>query len=244
MLGTLLESNAPRQRRRAGTVASIVVHTAVIAAAIVATASARPGRPPADIPRENPPYVIPMPDAAAGQRATAPTPSGPRRRRDWVEGMVPIDRRTILYSPNPVPVPLADVDPRELLGADTIGLGLPTGPIGGGVLGRIVSDQPATLATVDRVAAMVAPPRPRYPDRLRAAGVTGRVVVRLVVDTLGRVEPASVVVRESSHELFAQAVRAVLASLRFSPAEVGGRKVRMLVDLPFEFRLHDEVGRN
>jgi hypothetical protein len=34
-------------------------------------------------------------------------------------------------------------------------------------------------------------------------------------------------------------VRAVLPSLRFTPAEIGGRKVRMLVDLPFEFRLND-----
>jgi periplasmic protein TonB len=69
--------------------------------------------------------------------------------------------------------------------------------------------------------------------------MTGRVVVRLIVDTVGRVEPASVVIRESSHDLFAQAVRAVLPSLRFVPAEAGGRKVRMLVDLPFEFRLNE-----
>jgi periplasmic protein TonB len=81
--------------------------------------------------------------------------------------------------------------------------------------------------------------RPQYPERLRAAGVTGRVVVRLVVDTLGRVEPASVAIRESAHDLFAQAVRAVIPSLRFVPAEAGGRRVRMLVDLPFEFRLND-----
>jgi protein TonB len=86
---------------------------------------------------------------------------------------------------------------------------------------------------------MLAPPRPRYPDQLRAAGVTGRVVVRLVVDTAGRVELASVTVREASHDLFAQAVRAVLPSLRFTAAEAGGRKIRMLVDLPFEFRLRD-----
>jgi hypothetical protein len=48
-----------------------------------------------------------------------------------------------------------------------------------------------------------------------------------------------VVIRESSHDLFAQAIRAVLPSLRFTPAVAGGRKVRMLVDLPFEFRLND-----
>jgi protein TonB len=68
--------------------------------------------------------------------------------------------------------------------------------------------------------------------------VTGRVVVRLVVDTVGRVEPATITIRESSHDLFTQAVRAILPALRFVPAEAGGRRVRMLVDIPFEFRLN------
>jgi protein TonB len=58
-----------------------------------------------------------------------------------------------------------------------------------------------------------------------------------VVDTLGRVEAQSIVIREAAHDLFATAVRAVLPALRFRPAEAGGHRVRMLVELPFEFRL-------
>jgi protein TonB len=136
----------------------------------------------------------------------------------------------------------AEIDPRALLAADTGILGRQASfgePPGGRAPGSSPGDEPATAGNVDRAAALLAPPRPRYPDQLRVAGVTGRVVVRLVVDTMGRVEPASVVIRESSHDLFAQAVRAVLPSLRFTPAAAGGRKVRMLVDLPFEFRLND-----
>jgi protein TonB len=238
MLRTLLESNAPRQRRRASTVASIVVHTAAIAGAIVATASARTDLP-MDKPVQDPPiFVFPTPDPG---RRIPRAPSGPTspRREYAVEDLVPPGRRTITYSPDALPTVPTEVDPTTLIARDTTGLGLPRGPIGGELVGRVVADQPATAATVDRAAAMLAPPRPRYPDRLRAAGVAGRVVVRLVVDTAGRVETASVTIRESSHDLFAQAVRAVLPSLRFAPAEAGGRKVRMLVDLPFEFRLHE-----
>jgi protein TonB len=90
---------------------------------------------------------------------------------------------------------------------------------------------------VDRIARLLTEPRPHYPEQLRSAGVSGRVVVQFTVDTLGLVEPGSVVVREAAHELFADAVRAVLPALRFRAAEAGGHRVRMLVELPFEFRL-------
>ena len=236
MFGTLLESNAPRQRRRASTVASIVVHTAAIGGAIVATASAKARAPrPADRPD---PRVFYLPTPARAAEPIARSRLDPRPTRPISERLP--DPWTIRYTPDSVVSPSTGIDPRTLLAADTAGLGLPDGPIGGAPIGdRVTGDQLATAMTVDRAAAMLAPPRPRYPDRLRAAGVPGRVVVRLVVDTTGRVEPASVVIREASHDLFAQAVRAVLASLRFAPAEAGGRKVRMLVDLPFEFRLYE-----
>jgi periplasmic protein TonB len=237
MLGTLLESNAPRHRHRASTVASIVVHTAVIAGAIVVTASART-EPTLTNSSGEQPFYVPLPDQERriqGARSQARRLSG----QGSIETRVPIDPRTIDYSVNALPPVRTEVDPGQLLAGDTAALGPPLGLIRGERVGRITGDQPATVATVDRVAAMLAPLRPRYPDQLRAAGVTGRVVVRLVVDTMGRVEPASVVIRESSHDLFAQAVRAVLPSLRFVPAEAGGRKVRMLVDLPFEFRLNE-----
>ncbi|MFN2567782.1 MAG: TonB family protein [Gemmatimonadaceae bacterium] len=241
MLRVLLESNAPRQRRRASTAASIAVHTALIAGAIVATASANSAALRRERVAELPPiYTEPVPRAE--QRSARDSRPAPRQRSEhWVEENMPTVPQIPDLSPPFPDKALADIDPRSLLGPDS---GFhretwrPDQPAGRPPLGPI-GDEPATLATVERAAALLVPPRPRYPDQLRAAGVTGRVVVRLIVDTTGRVEPASVVVRESSHDLFSDAVRAVLASLRFRPAEVGGRKVRMLVDLPFEFRLKD-----
>ena len=42
---------------------------------------------------------------------------------------------------------------------------------------------------------------------------------------------------KSSHELFPAAVRNALPSMRFLPAEVGGRKVKQLVQQPFTFAI-------
>jgi protein TonB len=44
-------------------------------------------------------------------------------------------------------------------------------------------------------------------------------------------------VLKSSHELFTQAVKNALPNMRFYPAEVGGKKVKQLVQQPFTFSL-------
>ena len=44
-------------------------------------------------------------------------------------------------------------------------------------------------------------------------------------------------VLKSSHDLFTNAVKASLPNMRFYAAEVGGRKVKQLVQMPFQFNL-------
>ncbi len=44
-------------------------------------------------------------------------------------------------------------------------------------------------------------------------------------------------VLKSTHDLFTQSVRTVLPNMRFSPAEIGGRKVKQLVQMPFPFSI-------
>jgi protein TonB len=63
------------------------------------------------------------------------------------------------------------------------------------------------------------------------------VLAEFVIDSAGRPEMASFVAIESTHPLFTAAVRDALTRMRFAPAEVGGRKVRVRVRLPFEFRI-------
>jgi periplasmic protein TonB len=72
---------------------------------------------------------------------------------------------------------------------------------------------------------------------LRSANVEGEVLVQFVVDTTGRVEKGSIKILKSSHELFTNAVQSALNSMRFYPAEIGGRKVKQLVQQPFNFAL-------
>lgn len=78
---------------------------------------------------------------------------------------------------------------------------------------------------------------PAYPDSLRQAGVEGQVTAQFVVDTTGRVDVASFVLLESTHGKFTQAVRNALPGMLFQPAELAGRKIRQLVQLPFLFRI-------
>ena len=61
--------------------------------------------------------------------------------------------------------------------------------------------------------------------------------MQFVVDTTGRPEMNTFKVLKTDNKLFTDAVRLALVDWRFSPAEVGNRKVRQLVQMPFVFGL-------
>jgi periplasmic protein TonB len=163
----------------------------------------------------------------------------------------PIARRNTADPSTPAPVPdvpvpsTPDISPTlPALGAmqDLIdhlfdgnrGLmaGPPTGtPNAGG-------DAPLPANVVEKaVVALPGNATPRYPSMLQSAGVDGNVRAQFVVDTLGRVEQGSFRALDSTHDLFTASVREALARARFTPAEVGGRKVRQLVEQTFTFTI-------
>ena len=76
---------------------------------------------------------------------------------------------------------------------------------------------------------------PRYPDILRSAGIEGDVLAAFVVDTMGKAVLGSFKVLNGTHQLFVDAVKASLPNMNFVPAEVGGRKVKQLVQQPVFF---------
>jgi TonB family protein len=61
-------------------------------------------------------------------------------------------------------------------------------------------------------------PQPRYPETLRSQALEGEVVVRFLVNESGRVDPSTMIVVRSPHDLFTAAVRNVLSQFRFDPA--------------------------
>lgn len=76
---------------------------------------------------------------------------------------------------------------------------------------------------------------PIYPDELRHTHLVGQVIAEFVVDTTGHVEPTTLDVVSSSHPLFTDAVETALASAVFTPATLGGRRVRQVVQIPVLF---------
>jgi protein TonB len=80
--------------------------------------------------------------------------------------------------------------------------------------------------------------RVNYPSVLQSQGVEGKVIAQFVVDTTGRAEMGSWKVLESTNELFNSAAKEAVRSARFFPAEVGGRRVRQLVQQPITFALN------
>ena len=103
---------------------------------------------------------------------------------------------------------------------------------------RVVTPGYFEFQVEKRAAPLPDNPPARYPDALRKAKVEGEVVAQFVIDTTGRVEPSTFKVLKSSNSLFTKAVRSYLSDMKFFPAEVGGRKVKQLIQMPFVFSLH------
>ncbi len=90
-------------------------------------------------------------------------------------------------------------------------------------------------AEVDERAEPLSLPRAEYPRILRRAGIEGRVVVEVVIDTLGRVEPGSPRVVSSSNPAFDEPALNAVREAAFRPARVRGRAVRVKLRAPIEF---------
>jgi len=225
MLETLLESKSKASRSTGGAIASVVAHTALVVAALYATAQARPE--PAR-PRETiRPMYIPR-----------PKPPSPLASRAATSERQPVGRRLIFVEPKlSIDVPPIDitgaVSTPDDFGATPFGTASPIDGDGGGTGADAA---PFSADQVEKQVTVVpgAPP-PRYPEVLRSSGVEGQVTALFVVDERGHAEEESIRFIRSDNRLFEDAVRVALRRMRFIPAEVGGRKVRQLVQMPFVF---------
>jgi TonB family protein len=156
------------------------------------------------------------PEARASESPAAPMPTDTqpaqanemRAAKPSVPVALPSLRRLVVPK-----FALPSVD--SLVGAATkVARGADSDPIaGGGLLTPAQNEDRRVTAPV-----LISAPTLRFPDELRAQRVEGEVVVELRVNEKGRVEPSSMRVVRSEHELFTAAVRSVLPRFRFEPA--------------------------
>lgn len=233
MLGVLLESTAQAQRRGGGMALSVVTHVALIGLATAATVHSEPAKTKKievvtlrlDKPPEIKPVEVKRSDAPVIMKLTS-TPT------------IPVIN---VVAPTVVPPTLPPINAGGTPTPDDFvvtrgGNGGHTGPI------SLIDDGPSTGGNEwvgnEVMMHILTAAKPRYPESLRQAGIDGSVLVQFTVDTLGRVEGSSVKILKSTHDLFSDAVRNSLGNMRFKPAEMNGKRVPALAQMPFEFQLH------
>lgn len=236
MLRTLLESNAAPTRRRGGMLVSVGLHTAAIALALAATARASLG-PPTNRDSLDPlPVITVLP--------SVPADNGPSEPVNDARPVCCIKVPEGIEIPSvPVPSDLIDIDAGPpVTAADWhVAACADCAPGVGGGRGTAGLGSPGGVYTTETVEWAAHPlrdnPTPVYPAALRSAQIEGMVIARFVVDTVGRAEPASIDILETTHPLFGEAVRQALLHSRYEPAMVGNHRVRQLVEQRFTFSL-------
>jgi protein TonB len=234
MFGELLESRARVQRRSGGIALSVVTHVAVIGLATAATVhgtTEQPEKTKAVFLTFNAPPPPPPKPQVQHQTTTSPVVKLSRTP------MIPtID----LVAPDVVPPSLPPINAGGTPTPDdfVIARGGSGGPAGRpSAFDSGLAESSTDWRGTEVLMHVLSSGKPRYPESLRQAGVDGSVLVQFSVDTLGRVDMKSVKVLTSTHDLFSEAVRQSLGAFRFKPAEVNGKRVPALAQMPFEFHL-------
>jgi protein TonB len=235
MFNTLIESKPKKQKSTGGTIFSIVMHAVLGGLLIYATANA--GQELREEKTEEVKFVEVPKDEPPPPEEKAPPPP------DVVAAPPPPKGFQVLSAPIEIPDEIPEVDLTKAVTNedDFSGKGV-QGGLGSGVeggTGPVDPNQAYFEFQVEKPALSVpGNPSPRYPDVLRESNVEGEVLAQFVVDTEGKADMKTFKVLKSSHDLFTASVRQVLPSMKFYPAEVGGRKVKQLVQLPFAFKLN------
>jgi TonB family protein len=224
VLEKLIESRRTGGRRKslgAGLV-SLGVHAMVVAGAVIATLSA--GR--ADTAARVDTTMVYLPQSR--QQPHKPPEQQPVSLAMPLRGFQTVVAPTEIPSNIP-PVNLQEkFDPKDYSGIGVEG-GVAEGivPTGEVYLEAIVEEKPAVLSA----------PEARYPELLRQAGIQGRVVIQAIIDTTGRAEPNSIKIVRSPNPGFDEASRNWMLRALFRPARVHGRAVRVLVEVPIDYRI-------
>lgn len=234
MFNQLIESKRRKSKSMGGTVFSFVFHSALIGAAVVATAKA--GIADDKTKQEKIQFVEMKKEPPKPKEAPPPPPPKEVMKAPPPKGF------QVLRAPVEIPIKLPEIDLNKAVTneADFSGKGV-KGGIAKGVEGgtpQRLSDQPYFEFQVEKpVQQIPGTGTPRYPDALRSSGVEGEVQAQFVVNEDGRADMSTFKVLKATNDLFGSAVRSALPQMRFYAAEVGGHKVKQLVQQSFQFKL-------
>ena len=223
MFDVLIESKRKKTGKKAFSVGfvSLTVHTAVIAGAVYATLNA--GQTDHSVKVDTAMVFLDQ------QQQQKPPEQQP------VQLDVPLKGFQTVVAPDVIPTNIPPVnlqekfDPKDYSGTGVEG-GVATGivPTGNEVfMEAIVEEKPSVLSG----------PQPQYPELLRQAGIQGRVMVQAIIDTTGRAEPPSLKVISSPNPGFDQPAKTYVLKALFRPARVHGRAVRVLINIPIDFKI-------
>ena len=220
MFENLIESKQKSKRTVGQTAVSVLVHGALIFAAVKATQGVaetmtnrpvdttmvflKPPPPPPPPPEQPPPDVVVSanPPPKGFQTVVAPT--------DIPKDIPPVD------------LDQKPFDPKDFTGQGVEG-GIAKGIVGG--TAPVVSGEVFLEAQLDDPVQPISIPTPRYPPVLQSAGIAGSVDLQYVVDTTGHAEPNSFKVLKTTHPAFVE------------PAKFKGQPVRQLVQQRISFKV-------
>ena len=145
----------------------------------------------------------------------------------------------VLRAPVRIDIKIPEIDLSKAITneSDFSGKGV-KGGTGTGVVGGIgpVTNQTYFEFQVEKPAEMIQDgTKPKYPSVLESSGIPGEVQAQFVVGIDGKADMDSFKVLKTTNELFTQSVRNVLPRMRFSPAMIGGKPVKQLVQQAFQF---------
>jgi periplasmic protein TonB len=232
MFNQLIESQPKKQKLAGGTVFSVVLHTALIGAAVYATA--RAGIKDEKSKAEKIQFVEMKKEPPKVVEKEPPPP------KEVVVKVPPPKGFQVLRAPVKIDIKIPEIDLSKAITNenDFSGKGVKGGVANGVVGGKgpINDNQTYFEFQVEKPAEMLSEsPKPKYPTVLESSGIAGEVQAQFVVSTSGKADMDSFKVLKSTNELFTQAVKNVLPRMKFSPAQIGGKPVNQLVQQSFQF---------
>jgi protein TonB len=231
MFNQLIESKPKKEKMAGGTLFSIVLHTVLIGGAVYATA--RAGIKDEKAKAEKIQFV------EMKKEPPKPEPEKPPPPKEVVIKPPPAKGFQVLRAPVKIDIKIPEIDLSKAVTNenDFSGKGVKGGVANGVVGGKaIVDNQTYYEFQVEKPAEMLSDsPKPRYPSVLESSGIAGEVQAQFVVNTDGRADMSEFKVLKSTNELFTQAVKNVLPRMHFSPAMIGGKPVKQLVQQSFQF---------